>query len=123
MIVTMKDDVSKYRKSSIIRVKLQLQKDWRFKYQLKLGVSIFHQIKAETTSLWRKRWKKYKTNACEAKIWKVSDLVKHFLLHSIEFVDWTILNWCSQITIRNSVRMKRQGNTSLEWTFPWLQQM
>ena len=55
MIVTMKDDVSKYRKSSIIGVKLQLQKDWRFKYQLKLGVSIFHQIKAETTSLWRKR--------------------------------------------------------------------
>ena len=51
----MKDDVSKYRKSSKIGVKLQLQKDWSFKYQLKLGVSISHQIKAETISLWRKR--------------------------------------------------------------------
>ena len=39
-----------------------------------------------------------------------------------EFVDWTILNCCSQITIRNSIRRKRQEKTSLEWMFPWLQQ-
>ena len=53
MMVTMKDDVSKFwsRTSSMIGVKLQLQKDGSFKYQVKLGVSIFHQIKAETISL------------------------------------------------------------------------